>query len=235
LSSSNNNLATSDNFVFGVEKQNIFKGVNFEGSGYLKLRNNLASSYNTIEHYKYENGYALGVDLLLTKKEGDFTGWIGYSFSRAVKKNEKYIYFTQYDRTHNFKMLLSYNLSESWQLTSFWTYATGLPFTPIIGRYIRTTNLEFDEIIPSNVISYGIKEGRKNSKRFKAYNRLDIGITGSFIWGNSLVKPYLQIMNVYNSANQFFIEGNPNSSKLGEYDEFRGSFIVPTIGLSVEF
>ncbi len=50
------------------------------------------------------------MDIILKKDIGDFTGWIGYSLTRSTKKNDVYKYISNYDRTHNFKLLINYQI-----------------------------------------------------------------------------------------------------------------------------
>ena len=76
---------------------------------------------------------------------------------------------------------------------------------------------------------------KKNTYRFKDYHRLDVGITGTFIWwGKLIAKPYLQIMNIYNSDNPFNYNPTGNETSVEEGTE-RGSMIIPTVGLTLEF
>ncbi len=100
-----------------------------------------------------------------------------------------------------------------------------MPFTPVIGKYITG---RFED--PIQIIY-----GKKNTYRYKDYNRLDVGITGNFIWWDKIIaKPYLQIMNVYNSENPFNYKPTENDISIEEGTE-RGSLIIPTIGLTLEF
>ena len=213
-----------NNFIFGTS---------LEISGYYNKRKNLFSSYpKKLNHYTFEDGYSTGIEVLLRKKIGNISGWLSYSLSKSAKSNGNFYYPTRIDRTHTIKFLFNLKLSESWFFTSFWTFATGLPYTPIIGKYIggedinikgHSFNDEFFDLFP--II------GNKNSKRTPAYNRLDIGFSGSLFWGKLLFKPYLQILNVYNSPNPVSYKETDRSLE----NTGRGSTIVPTIGVRVDF
>ncbi len=216
-------IPSSDHFSLGVKVNEILPGIRIEAEGYYKTRYNIITSDELTEKISYTSGYSAGLDILLKKDEGTLTGWIAYSLSRAVKNDNGYWYYSNYDRTHNFKLMLSYGLSENWEISSLWIYSSGMPFTPSIGKFIT-----------GNVNPVELVYGKKNTYRYSDFQRLDIGITGNFIWGNFIAKPYLQIMNVYNSPNPFNYDPVPNDSSIEDGIE-RGSMVIPTIGLTIEF
>ena len=202
---------------------------------YYKKRYNLASSYpDDNEQFRFENGSATGLEVLL-KYNSKVESWVGYSYSRSIKGFENNYYLSQYDRTHIFKINFNYPILDNWILTAFFNYSTGLPFTPSNGKFIglQITDFQNDQMSSADYKWRSIP-GTKNSFRMSDYHRLDIGITGSFLWNKYLVKPYLQIMNVYNSENPFFYNFSPYTSNHIE-DDSRGSFVTPTLGVSVEF
>ena len=231
-------VAFSYHFLAGLQIKDLFNFFTTEAEAYYKIRENLSTSYKN-GSYSFENGYAAGMDIILKKDIGDFTGWIGYSLTRSTKKNDVYTYFSNYDRTHNFKLLINYQIFEHWTLSSFWSYASGLPATPIIGKYVRATNYYNNDNnnwirIDNEGRQWVFLEGKENSTRLSDYNRLDLGFTGTFLSGNFLIKPYLQVLNVLGSPNSYFYNPGIFDTNQKEGEE-RGSFIIPTIGVSVEF
>ncbi len=239
LANNINQVAFSYHFLIGLQINNLFNFLKMEIESYYKVRDNLSSSYNDEMKYYFENGYATGLDIIIKKDIGDLAGWLGYSFSRSVKQNNSYTYFTNYDRTHNIKLLLNYQLFEHWTLSSFWSFASGLPATPIIGKYLRASdyfnNNYFDPIrIDNDGRQWALIEGRKNSTKLSDFHRLDLGITGTFLWGSFILKPYLQVLNVLNSSNSYIYNARTIDTNQNEGEE-RGSFIIPTIGVSIDF
>ena len=117
-------------------------------------------------------------------------------------------------------------------LSSFWTYATGGPYSPTLSQYIGEREIRLGTYSPfvDEFDLYPIM-GSKNTRRTNAYHRLDLGINGSFFWGSLFIKPYLQILNVYNSPNETPYKVNEKSDS----DTKRGSSIVPTIGITIDF
>lgn len=238
LPQNKNEVRSSDHYSAGFKWFEIFPDMDFEVEGYYKSRNNILSSDAITNTIALVNGYAFGADLLLKKTEGFITGWLNYSFSRSIKE-DKYKYYASYDRTHTLKVLLNFNLSESWQFNAYWIYATGLPYTPAIGKYL--SGLDYDPDSAEDGRYYGLNNfiwelyyGRKNTVRYSSYTRLDIGITGRFIWWGLIAKPYLQILNVYRSMNAFDYDPRPDDTSVHDGSK-RGSEIIPTIGISIEF
>ena len=118
---------------------------------------------------------AYGLELLLRKNKGRFTGWVAYTLSKSEQKtpgrtalengiNNGDWYNTAYDKTHDISVTTSYELNKKWQLSSNFIYQTGLPTTFPTGQY----NFE-GLVIP--VYS------ARNSERLPAYHRLDIAAT----------------------------------------------------------
>ncbi len=226
-------FANSSNTNINIIFNKFIFGTSLEISGYYNKRRHLFSFYpQELNHYSYENGYSTGIEILLKKKIGYISGWLSYTLSRSAKSNGDYYYPIRIDRTHNIKILFNIQLSESWFFSAFWTFATGLPYTPIIGKYIggETVTLK-DNFYDDDDFSLFPIMGSKNSKRTPAYHRLDIGLSGSLFWGKFLFKPYLQILNVYNSPNVIGFEKRNRSMD----DTVRGSIIVPTIGVVIDF
>ncbi len=229
-------VAFSYHFLAGLQIKDLFNFFTTEAEAYYKIRENLSTSYKD-GSYSFENGYAMGMDIILKKEIGNLTGWLGYSLTRSTKRNDVYTYFTNYDRTHNFKFLINYQLFEHWTISSFWSYASGLPATSVVGKYLRLpdySNRYLGSFFELEGREWKPAEGYKNSIRLSDYNRLDIGLTGTFLWGSFIVKPYLQVLNMLNSPNAYFY--NPDAFDINPEDgEERGSFLIPTFGVSVEF
>lgn len=120
------------------------------------------------------NGKAYGIELMVKKQAGSMTGWIGYSYSRTFLKidgrfdDEKINggnYFpADYDKPHDFKLLVNEKLSRRINMTSNFTYSTGRPITFPVAFY-RFNNT-------SRVYYSG-----KNQYRIPDYVRLDLSLT----------------------------------------------------------
>ena len=234
-------IPASHHYCLGMTFSELPLDTKLEVEGYYKSRKNIPTAIEKKQQVEFYNGYALGLDILVKRETGDLNGWIAYSFSRSVKSNDEYSFFAGYDRSHSVKILANYNLSNNWSLNAFWTYVSGLPFTPAVGKFLALSDYSVAQEHNPNKNEFTMRRawriiyGRQNSERFRSSHRLDVGITGKFIWWNKIVvKPYLQIMNVYNNNNPFQYKPDALNQKL-EDGVSRGSFILPTLGLEVEF
>lgn len=232
LSENDSEVGISDNLAAGLRFTNLFN-LPFELNldTYYNFRQNIPSSYFSTElsnRYKFEYGNSYGLDVLLKHESQQFSGSIAYSFIRSTKKNEQYTYYSQFDRTHNVKINSSIKIFEHWDFSVFGTFATGLPYTPTLEKYVGGPDIDDKH--------YNWREikGRKNSARFSNYHRIDIGINGSYIWGMFLIKPYIQVLNVYDSSNPFLykFESSLTESQMGQK---KGSYLTPTVGITMEF
>lgn len=118
---------------------------------------------------------AYGLELLLKKNKGNFTGWFAYTLSKSEQKtpgrttletgiNNGSWYNTAYDKTHDVSITASYELSEKWQINSNFNYQTGLPTTYPNAQYT------FENLV---IPVYS----ERNSERLPAYHRLDLSAT----------------------------------------------------------
>lgn len=113
-------------------------------------------------------GRAYGLELLLKKKTGKLTGWIGYTLSRTERKidgiNNNNWYAARQDRTHDLSIVTSYQLTPKWSLSGLFVYNTGNAVTFPSGKYS----------IENNTIFYYTE---RNGYRMPAYHRLDLSAT----------------------------------------------------------
>ncbi|MFN4763913.1 TonB-dependent receptor [Gillisia sp. Q332] len=179
---------------------------------------------------------AYGLELLLRKNTGRFTGWLAYTLSRSEQRtpgrtpeesglNNGNWYSTGYDKPHDISFTGSYEISEKWQINTNFVYQTGLPTTYPTGQY-RFENLNIPVYSP------------RNSNRLPAYHRLDISATyipkrktknfeSSWNFG---------IYNVYNRMNAVSLSFRKNEDS-GNNEAVRLSLfgIIPSVTYNFKF
>ncbi|MFC2133075.1 carboxypeptidase-like regulatory domain-containing protein [Bacteroidota bacterium] len=163
---------------------------------YYKKYINLPLENDILNYDNNGYGFAKGIDLII-KGEGPFNinGWISYGFISTKRKWMDQTEFTSssFDITHNFAVVAKYNFSDKWQLGLNYKYATGRPYTPIIGS---------DYISEYNV--YKPIYGNDNSERYPDYTRLDLRLTYfGQLFGTVQLIAYLEALNVMNNRNLF--------------------------------
>lgn len=116
----------------------------------------------------FGKGRAYGLELLLKKRSGKFTGWVSYTLSRTEKRfdeiNDNAWFPARQDRTHDISIVAMYTINKKWTLSANWVYYTGDAVTFPSGKY------EVD----GNTFYYYTE---RNGYRMPDYHRLDLGAT----------------------------------------------------------
>lgn len=152
-------------------------------------------------------GVSYGAELLLQKKTGRLTGWLGYTWSIAERTlpgvNFGHAFPYKYDRRHDLHLVVVYKLRKNIELSASWTYQSPMPFTVPIAHYERI----FGPMQPNIQSSPGNVEyiNSRNNIRISAYHRLDLGISFIKQKKNGNIRTWnISILNVYNRLNPFF-------------------------------
>ena len=147
------------------------------------------------EEFHTGSGTASGIELFLQKNIGDLTGWTGYTYSEVIydfPTVSDTTYFADQDTTHEFKTVLMYQWND-WDLASTFIYATGKPFTEVLG-------VKDDTFPPAYEV------GIKNDERYDAYHRLDLSATYNFERRGLIGQVGLSVFNLYDRKNQWYTE-----------------------------
>lgn len=114
-------------------------------------------------------GRSFGIEVLVRKNVGKFTGWVSYTYSRSLRTIEGINfgkeYRSPYDRPHNFVVVANYDLSKRVSIAANWIYNTGIPVTYPYGQYTI------------GGVTYAIYNGSRNESRYPDYHRLDLSFT----------------------------------------------------------
>ena len=113
--------------------------LNYRSSAVLLMNHNLETDVISTK------GQAYGLELQAKKPAGRLNGWISYTFSRSLlRQDDKRVamplnngdwYPSEYDRPHDIKAVLNYKLTERYSFSSNFNYATGRPTTLPAGKY----------------------------------------------------------------------------------------------------
>lgn len=144
-------------------------------------------------------GRAYGLELLLKKESGKFSGWLSYTLSWSRRQfdeiNTGTWFPSRYDRRHNGSVVMQYAFTKRFSLLMVWEFISGARFTPVIGQYVVfAPSLSGVDLIP---LYSGI-----NSVKLADAHRLDVGMkfrskpTRKFQW-----HWFAGVYNVYNRAN----------------------------------
>ena len=185
-------------------------------------------------------GQAYGFDLLLRKRAGRHTGWVSFSTGISertidgLKLDENGAaqpFKSKFDRRFSLNLIHSWRLGKSWTLNSGYAYASGQPYTQVLGR----GELE----LPSGLRWTFNQQGELNAVRLPEYQRLDVSIQKQWefdAWG---LKFFLQIVNLTNHKNVFNyfwdMEGKPEKRRANKRREISMLPILPSFGVDFYF
>lgn len=161
-------------------------------------------------------GWSYGVEFLVRKEVGKFTGWIGYTLSWTKQQfddlNFGEPFFARYDRRHDISIVLMYSPTSKINLSLSWVFATGnavtLPTSLYVGEDLDDYLANYFPIQYQQQNNYVYVEnyGKKNDFRMRPFHHLDIGV--------QFIKPHkdgkwqsifeVSVYNVYNHHNPFF-------------------------------
>lgn len=168
----------------------------------------------------YGTGYAYGIELLIRRKFGKLTGWLGYSLSKTRRKfeeiNQGKSFPPKFDRTHDFSIVTSYRLNDRWTLAANWVYFTGNAMTIPYGKYAVNGQI---------IEAYS----ERNAYRMPAYHRLDFSCTYTMKKGHTW---NFSLYNAYGRKNAYAILMETDSSGPEKLSLF--SF-VPSLSFNYNF
>ena len=157
----------------------------------------------------YGKGRAYGLEILLKKKTGKLTGWIGYTLSKTQRQingiNNGQWYNAKQDRTHDLSIVGIYELTKRWTLSGTFIYTTGNAVTFPTGKYIL-----------NGMTIYQYRN--RNADRMPATHRLDLSATYEKPSKKRLQSSWsFGLYNAYGRENPFsmtFRENKTNSQKI---------------------
>ena len=186
------------------------------------------------------DGEAYGFDLMLRKRAGRHTGWLSFSTGVSERtidglnedeEGDERAFRSKFDRRFSVNLIHSWRLGKKWTLNSRAAYASGQPYTQVLGR---------GEIeLPSGFSWTFNNQGELNAVRLPSYQRLDMSIQRQFEFKTWGMKLYLQIVNVTNHKNIFNyfwdMEGKPEKRKPGKRRDIQMLPMLPSFGIDFNF
>lgn len=141
------------------------------------------------------NGYNYGCNVMINKLTGKLTGWVSYSFGRAMRKfgiyGDKW-FPSNHERIHEANIVATYRITDRLDIGGTFTYASGTPFTSVKHLFFINSNM---------VTEYG----EHNANRLKDYIRLDISANYDFIKkGNNTAGVNISLYNVLCRRNEIY-------------------------------
>ncbi|RAI84705.1 TonB-dependent receptor [Algoriphagus yeomjeoni] len=181
--------------------KNIQQVVDYKNAASILLNENLDADLIQGE------GRAYGAEFLLRKNRGKLTGWLGYTYSRSLRKfdesafeeekiNGGDFFAANYDKPHDISLVMNYKVSRRFAMNLNFAYSTGRPITVPVSKF------QYEDIL--SVLNFS----DRNQYRVPDYHRLDL----SFTLKSGLKKEKVidgewvfSVYNVYGRKNPFSV------------------------------
>jgi len=162
-------------------------------------------------------GFGRGGELYIKWKQQKYDAFLVYNYLNSKRKeNDVLVLSTSpYEITHSVTGIFKLKF-DSVNLGVRFSYATGLPCTPLLGR-------EWDAETESYVPTWGVPF----SDRFPSYQRMDLNGSKSFTFQNRLLILYFGITNLLNRKNILHYEYSSDySARNNSYSIFGRSIFL---------
>ncbi|PSL49959.1 TonB-dependent receptor-like protein [Chitinophaga niastensis] len=206
----------STQLAIGVAKTSANMKFEFSLEGYFKSMHNMIENKSTDvvyqdvvrwdENVTIGKGWSYGGEVMIQKKKGNTTGWIGYTLAWSTRRfpdiNNGEIFPYKYDHRHDIEVVLIQKLGKHWELSASWHYTTGSPITLPVASYHGIDNASpWDPGTNTGSID---RFDKRYNYRTADVHRLDAGITYSKQKKRYRKSWNLSVFNVYNQQNPFF-------------------------------
>ena len=205
---------SSDEFSIG-SNQNISRNWTSSFGGFYRSMKDLleypygVTQFNETTTLKNDllvgKGKAYGLEMMLRKSNGKFTGWLSYTLSWSDRNfdelNNGKTYFAKYDRRHNLSLVGMYDLNSKWNFGITQIFSSGNRFTMPTSWYFINNN--------------PVKEySGYNNAQMPNYIRTDLSINYFFVKTNKKESALnFSIYNTFNIANPIYVVLNVQVSE----------------------
>lgn len=197
---------SSDEFSIG-SNQNISKDLVSSFGGFYRSMKDLLeypygiTQFNEVTTLKNDllvgKGKAYGLEFMLRKNNGKFTGWLSYTLSWSDRNFEELnngkTYFAKYDRRHNLSLVGMYDLNAKWNFGVTQIFSSGNRFTMPTSWYFINNN--------------PVKEySEYNNAQMPNYIRTDLSVNYFFFKTNKKESALnFSIYNTFNIDNPIYV------------------------------
>jgi hypothetical protein len=216
--------------------------------------------YNSTNHlFLTGKGESFGAELLLKKNMGAVTGWLSAEYARTNLKyptlNRGNYFIPRHDRTVTINGVFNVDWDNIWNELSGksyvkhknrwlfslnFVYSTGQPISVPASSYYLNTMPDWNGIsreLESDP-GYKLMPANFNSYRLPAYIRVDASITREFNFNGWSLSTYLQIYNLTNRKNVWYIDylqEDVDGKTTQKIDTIGMLPIIPSLGVQIKF
>jgi hypothetical protein len=188
------------------------------------------------DEFLLATGRTYGVDVLARwqPRRGP-SGWLSYSYGVGTRERDGVRWWPGSDRRHDLNLVAVWRLAR-YRLGARFGYASGTPYTPIIGQVVRRAYDPSGDTWGTGDPPLYLEPlgGAKNSARFPANQRLDLDVSREMTYRGMTIAPYLSVVNAYNAHNVFVYVYDYSTDRPTRqaYSQFP---VLPSLGVRVAF
>ena len=233
----------SDSFSLGYFKNSKDNKWEFSVDGFYRMTNNQVEYRDFAQIFQnphmetelvFGEGKAYGVELLVKKNLGVFTGWLAYTYSRSFFRtfstfskeqiNQGEWFPSNYDKPHEVNFILSRKMYPRGLFNLSVNYSTGRPVNAVNASYILG-----GLIVP--------EYSGRNEYRIPDYFRVDISYTVEKVFSKKGDSLNFSIYNLLGRRNAYsvFWKKDGDSQQLRPYRLAILGAIFPSISYTIEF
>jgi hypothetical protein len=257
----------SDQYTFGVEKLLEKQGIKITVEGFYKTMENLIDyklGYNLLSrsemwYDKIETGgtgKVYGLEFLLEKKTGKLTGWLGYTWSKNMRKFEKInngvAYHYVYDRPHDVSLVVNYTLNKKITFSGTWEYQSGRRMTIGTAAYDANILYTSDDLPAVGQVHFLYKDkfrhqfnefgykiatiyGTKNNYKLPDFHKLNVSVHFTKQKKHGVRTWTVGIQNLYNRMNPYNVYYSTNDDGTIVLKKMTMFPIMPNVSYSYKF
>lgn len=177
------------------------------------------------------NGYSYGAEVFVQKTLGRLTGWLGYGIGFVYAKfdslNQGKWFHPKYDRTHDFKVVVQYKLTENIEVGGTWTLQSGQSYTGATSRsqlFLPNQSIGSAKVAMSDLYAL----------RLPASHQLNIYGAYNFKLFGKDARYVIDIYNVYNRRDILMRYYNTREETT-KAEDMRLLPIIPSMSFEVKF
>lgn len=241
----------------GLAKDLMSLGLNISLEGYYKHSQNVLGyaegasflliddpspdeDFNWEENVTQGQGWSYGAELMVQRKFGKLSGWIGYTLSWTqlqfddVNNGEKF--FAKYDRRNDVSVVAVYKLNKEITLSGTWVYGTGNAINLPSAEYPVIPHSDNEWWWPYEIPAYG----KKNDQRMEPYHRMDLSARFTKQLPRFERTFEVSLYNVYNRKNPYFYfldqDYDPKTGQWMNVVKKISIFpVIPSISFNIKF
>lgn len=186
-------------------------------------------------------GKVYGLEILIEKKTGSTTGWIGYTLSKNLRQfsniNSGNPYPYMYDRTHDISVVLNHQFDDHFAVSAIWVFSTGNAITIPNKKNLVSAITFYDLSMPvsGSYFSESHIYPGKNNYRMPTYHRLDLSCSFTRHIGQRTKVWSIDIYNAYSRLNPFYLYFDKNEAGEVKLYSFSLFPIIPSFSYSYSF